>query len=68
MKNYGYSLQHNHYSCDNSDVYTYHEKGKNNFLRFNTANKTFYSLFDKTYNVQELKAINMKCKELGWEE
>lgn len=62
----GYRLDHSHYSCDNSDIYTYHEKGKNNFLRFNTANKTFYSLFDKTYNVQELKAINEKCKELGW--
>ena len=62
----GYKLEHFHYSCDNSDIYTYHEKNRNNFLRFNTADKTFFSLFDKTYNVQELQAINKKVEELGW--
>ena len=62
----GYELVHYHYSCDNTDTYTYIEKGKNNYLRFNTGNKTFYSLNDKTYNIQELQAINEKCKELGW--
>ena len=62
----GYKLEHYHYSCDNSDMYTYLEKGRNNYLRFNTGNKTFYSIFNKTYNIQELQAINEKCKELGW--
>jgi hypothetical protein len=62
----GYRLEHNHYNCDNSDIYTYHEKDRKNFLRFNTADRTFYSLFDKTYTMQELQAINLKCKELGW--
>ena len=62
----GYRLEHNHYDCNNTDIYTYFEKDKNNYLRFNTSNQTFYSLFDKTYNVQELKAINKKVEELGW--
>lgn len=62
----GYRVEHYHYNCDNSDIYTYHEKNRTNFLRFNTAEQSFYSLFDKTYNIEELKAINQKCKELGW--
>lgn len=61
-----YRLEHYHYNCDNSDIYTYHEKDRNNFLRFKTSNQSFYSLFDKTYNTKELQAINQKCKELGW--
>ena len=60
----GYRLEHYHYNCDDSDVYTYHEKDRNNFLRFETSSRTFYSLFDKTYNVKELQAINEKIKEL----
>lgn len=62
----GYKLEHNHYSCDNSDIYTYHEKNRNNFLRFKTSSRTFYSLFDKTYDIDELRAIFTKCRELGW--
>ena len=62
----GYRLEHNHYNSDDYDIYTYHEKSRNNFLRFNTATRTFYSLFDKTYNVEELQAISLKCKELRW--
>ena len=62
----GYRLEHNHYNSDNSDIYTYHEKDRNNFLRFITATGTFYTLFDKIYNVNELQAINKKCQELGW--
>ena len=62
----GYKLNHCHYSCNDTDVYTYHEKNSHNFLRFKTSNRTFFSMFDKVFDVKELQAIYEKCKELGW--
>ena len=35
------------------------------YLQFNTF-ETITSSIRKAFNMQELKAINMKCKELGW--
>lgn len=60
----GYELDKIHYNSDNTDIYTY--KKDNDFIRFRTVDETMITLFKTYFSKEELKAINMKCEELGW--
>lgn len=60
----GYELDKVHYNIDNTDVHTY--KKDNDFIRFRTVDKSMVTLFKTNFSKEELKAINMKCLELGW--
>lgn len=61
----GYKKDVMHYNCDNTYVYTYSKD--NDFIRFRTADKVMVTLFKTSFSYKELKAINEKVKELGWE-
>ena len=80
LRNYGYKKEEsfNLISFDKEfiDKYRGFNKNKKTFtcmytITFDTYNKIFYkgsNCKDDAITLQELKAINTKVKELGWEE
>ena len=54
----------NHFEVSNAEVF---KKGCRNYFRQIAFNKTTKSVMVNYYlSMQELKAINEKCKELNW--